>query len=203
MRKVSGVHCATATIPFLLASSHDFPTIQPPMTAIAAIDAQIARLESHSHDDFEQGRLLELRKERNALTPFGKVPDEIISHILAEMILQPSWNPYSFFHLESFAINQEWTRAMLLCSRIRSVALATRELWSYIDCSAHPSWIVLCLQRVGNASLTLMRIRSHIRSMIYAITDSPSDERTSGDSLNSNSPKNQYTNAMIFSLVHP
>jgi hypothetical protein len=28
-------------------------------------------------------------------------------------------------------------------------------------------------------------------------------ERTSGDSLNSNSPKNQYTNAMIFSLAHP
>jgi hypothetical protein len=145
------------------------------MTAIAAIDAQIARLESHSHDDFEQGRLLELRKERNALTPFGNAPEEIISHILAEMVLQPSWNPHSFFHLESFAISQEWTRAMLLCSRIRSVALATRELWSYIDCSAHPSWIVLCLQRVGNASLTLMRIRSHIRSMIYAITDSPSN----------------------------
>jgi hypothetical protein len=143
------------------------------MTSIAAIDTQIAQLEGLSQNDLDPDRLLELKKERNALTPIGAAPDEIISRILADLVLKPSSSPYSFFEAGTLTLNREWTRVMLACSRIRLIALATSELWSFIDCCRNPSWVALCLQRAGDVPVTLTRVRQHSRSWMRAKIELP------------------------------
>jgi hypothetical protein len=135
--------------------------IRPMSSTIIDFDMRIAELEQlarHDADPETQTQLLNLRRKRNALTPFGSLPNETIGNILAELILDSSSSPTSFFDLEDMCISHGWTAAMLVCSRFRLVALATSELWSYIDCSANPKWIELCRQRSGNFSLTLMNV---------------------------------------------
>jgi hypothetical protein len=153
-------------------------------STIIDFDMRIAELEQlarHDADPETQTQLLNLRRKRNALTPFGSLPNETIGVILAELILDSSSSPPSFFDLEDMCINHGWTAAMLVCSRFWLVALATSELWSYIDCRRNPSWVALCLQRAGDVPVTLTRVRQHSRSWMRAKIELPAGFSTHVD----------------------
>jgi hypothetical protein len=128
------------------------------MSSFAAIDAHITGVEKQAHGDPNpelQPLLMNLKKIRNTLTPFCSVPDEIVSHILMALVLEPSPDPQSFLDIQTFQISSAWVSTMLVCYRLRSIAVATPELWSFIDCRLNPAWIRLCLQRAGDLPLTV------------------------------------------------
>jgi hypothetical protein len=126
---------------------------------IASYDTRLSDLQDQrklTHTADLQSKLLQLRKERNALTPFCAAPDEIISCILAELISDPHI-PHSFFDVEIVVPCTSWVTVMLVCSRIRAVALRTSELWPLIHLDlANTSWLSLCMTRAGTYPLTAL-----------------------------------------------
>jgi hypothetical protein len=91
----------------------------------------------------------ELRR-RNAATPFGRLPPELIIQILAYAVASG--------HSDKSQIpkyDARWSRAMLICAYIRAIALSTPALWTLIDCRWSLPWIDLCLERARNKSITL------------------------------------------------
>jgi hypothetical protein len=130
------------------------------LAKIASLDAQIATAEHVIRQDSNKERqsgLIALKKERNALTPFCAAPAEIVGRILVELNVIPAC-PTSFFEADIARPDSKWTVVMLLCSRIRAVALHTPELWSFVEGTAHPSWIELSMQRASNHPLTVMAL---------------------------------------------
>jgi hypothetical protein len=108
------------------------------------IDRRIAALE---------GQIVELKAQRNALTPVCGLPAETLAHILSYVQhgghdhnpLRP-WRTY----------NCTWARTMCVCRRFRTVALDTPRLWAYVDVSVEgtphsQAWAALVVQRSKTA----------------------------------------------------
>jgi hypothetical protein len=123
----------------------------PEHDSLASFEARIHDLEQLNQDGSDpeiNAQLLVLKKERNAMTPLGAVPDDIIVRILAELTVWPYWTT-EYFQIDCSLPCSDWLAAMLTCFHIRMVAIHTPALWSLIDGSAPPAWITLCMQRAG------------------------------------------------------
>jgi hypothetical protein len=105
------------------------------LITIASLEARISaieQLESNGPNLELKSKLLMLKRERNAFTPFCAVPDEIVGRILIALMIEPE-NPFGFFETDAFLSSPKWGRVMRVCSRIRTVALHTPQLWSIVD----------------------------------------------------------------------
>jgi hypothetical protein len=124
------------------------------MDTLEDIDARIAVLR-------EDIRKLCVR--RNALSGFCRLPPEITVHILSllQTVVKPVSSGYSQldykkeFYEPKLQYSGKWMRA-LVCTHIRSVALAARSLWGTFKCTPRAEWTDLCLERAGEASLELI-----------------------------------------------
>jgi hypothetical protein len=149
--RVTCVQDAYATIicrQLLLIDHHH---LMPEHDSLASFEARIHDLEQLSQDGSDpeiNAQLLVLKKERNAMTPLGAVPDDIIVRILAELTVWPYWTS-EYFQIDCSLPCSDWLAAMLTCFHIRMVAIHTPVLWSLIDGSAPPAWITSCMQRAG------------------------------------------------------
>jgi hypothetical protein len=91
----------------------------------------------HCNDDevssLEQTRrLADSNAERNASSPFCRLPPEVLGRILsfaqsplatsAEQMSEPEWTDF----------NPRWMECINVCRRVRAVALETPRLWSTI-----------------------------------------------------------------------
>jgi hypothetical protein len=142
------------------------------VTDITALDARISAVERSVSSHSDPGiitKLLTLKKQRNALTPLCAAPDEIIAHILAELTSEPA-EPTSFFEMERNRPNPKWSVVVLVCSRIRIVALQTPKLWFFVNGWSHPSWIKLCMERASTHSLTVFSLSDKSEETIQLTT---------------------------------
>jgi hypothetical protein len=128
--------------------------------SIAALDARVAKLELSAADGSSELKmpLIALKKQRNALTPFGAAPHEVIVRIFANLThkLQSS---DSFFETEIYSPSTEWLVAMTICSRIRTVVMNAPALWSFIDGSTRDEWIATSMKHAGRHPLKLFSLR--------------------------------------------
>jgi hypothetical protein len=104
------------------------------------LDLQIAELETRLHV---------IRARRNAITPFYRLPNEILERILLMLQLD-------LYELDTRTSTQDirvdrdgkWARAMLICRRFREAALDSTVLWSSINLERkYDEWVDLCLER--------------------------------------------------------
>ncbi|KAF7296212.1 hypothetical protein HMN09_01089900 [Mycena chlorophos] len=97
--------------------------VQPPPMAsaipntIPEIDTRIARL---------RDEILELQRKRNELVPLLRLPNEILSHILALYAHGRGDYDWNAFHVD-------WIPIMCICRRLRDCVLGQPSLWSYIE----------------------------------------------------------------------
>jgi hypothetical protein len=120
------------------------------MSSLDAIDARILTLEKEP---------AHLKKHRNSLAPFCKLPPELIIRIVRLVQNDSGYvyrSPEQYHLYEAMTYNCKWTRIMLLCRYIRAVVLDARSPWKVVDSRSKPEWIDLCLQRCGNAPLDNM-----------------------------------------------
>jgi hypothetical protein len=135
------------------------------------IDRRIAVLE---------GQIIELKAQRNALTPVCRLPAETLAHILSYVQhgghdhdpLRP-WRTYSC----------TWARTMCVCRRFRTVALDTPRLWAYVDVSLDgtphsQAWAALVEQRSktalavsGSGAAAFLPTARSVRMAITALLD--------------------------------
>jgi hypothetical protein len=105
----------------------------------------------------DRSSALQRRRMQNSMAPMCKLPDELLVLILD--ILQVKgrehdeiFNPafYSFdWH------NAQWVRMTWVCHHIRSVAINSPQLWTWIHSKQLPAWINLTASRSQTASLCI------------------------------------------------
>jgi hypothetical protein len=106
---------------------------------------------------------LDERRRRNASSPFGRLPPEVIVHILTAAVTYPPTKTSQTPEYDS-----RWSRAMLLCAHVRAVALRTPSLWAFIDSRWSLPWIELCL---GRAESTPLFLSAHATSPVRVLSD--------------------------------
>jgi hypothetical protein len=135
------------------------------------LDARILQLKKLAHLKLDSGlqtQLVTLKNERNNLTPMCAAPDDIIRHILSQLVIGMHTMD-SFFDSELSRPKIEWARVMLTCSRVRAVAFHTPQLWVFIDQSASPQWTELCMQRSGTLPLRVTSSCSKRPEMLQSL----------------------------------
>jgi hypothetical protein len=87
-------------------------------------------------------------RDRNANSLLCKLPDELIAHILrsAQGLLN---------HKNRIPFDLNWRHIMLVCLRIRKVALQYPALWASVDFEWPKRWRELCLRRAVSHALSL------------------------------------------------
>jgi hypothetical protein len=97
--------------------------------------------------------IADLKTRRNAHTSaLVRLPPEIIACILhfAQCAADSSWN----IRTPWLDLDSDWMRLMLVCRRLRAVALDTPHLWTVLHCGT-PAWLKLCISRAKGAPLDL------------------------------------------------
>jgi hypothetical protein len=102
-----------------------------------------------------------LRVHRNALTPLGRLPDEILRHVLEFVVRfchegftgSPADIAYQPWYEVGYSIG--WVSVMGVCSHIRSQMIESHSFWTYIDMDRQRPWVQLCLERCGSLPLSL------------------------------------------------
>lgn len=111
------------------------------------VDARIA------HTD-DPDTLRKPKAQRSALTRLCKLPEELLVQIIS--LVQTRSLKIDLFRPEAFQFpDHRWSWIMLICTRMRSVAMNAGALWSFANYRAHPAWHYLCLSRRVNAPLRL------------------------------------------------
>jgi hypothetical protein len=113
------------------------------MATVSELDEQICLLDA---EITQHAR--ELRIRRNAMTPLGRIPPDVLADILhllvrAEHVAPDAAHTFDF----PFGERTEWTRVTRVCRYIRDVALGAPWLWAYIDLKRNPAWVDLCIAR--------------------------------------------------------
>jgi hypothetical protein len=127
---------------------------------IAEARQEIARLEDAIAQDF--ACIHELHVERNALHPLCTLPPEILLLIL-EILARDRWGEHwpvydrrsSRTSEHAFGVRTGWPIVTGVCRRIRSLAIESPSLWSFIDFWPKIEWIDLCRRRAGNSPLVI------------------------------------------------
>jgi hypothetical protein len=105
---------------------------------IALVELEIARL---------QVQVADMRKSRNRLVPFCRLPSEILGRIFLQTqvpkhstLSEGSQDAYIIQSEESqnaslhdFGYDDEWEKAISICSHVYRVCLNTPELWAHVD----------------------------------------------------------------------
>jgi hypothetical protein len=136
------------------------------MATFAFFDEQISALETKDYESpmqHEHGltQIRALRTRRNELAPLLRLPADVLRDIVHIMVVtehrpatlddlaicrRPQW---------PFGESTKWTRIMATCTRLRSLCLAERRLWSYFDIDRNVEWLQLCMQRAATIPVTL------------------------------------------------
>jgi hypothetical protein len=126
------------------------PSTMSPMNhnIFHAIDSQVVNIEAdiaHLH-----ARIRTLKSQRNASTPLCRLPIEVLQDIL-HAVLDAKYafldDPSRIIRASPSTQNHDHTLHMFsLCRHVRTVALNTPYLWSYIT-TANASWIDTSLER--------------------------------------------------------
>jgi hypothetical protein len=109
------------------------------MDTLASLDEEVAAL---ANDASEERRAIGPR--RNALTPLGRLPEEVLIEI-AGLLMLPG---------RLFAGLSEYNVAQV-CGGLRSIIINTPNLWAYIDLNRSVRWCKLCVERAGSTALSL------------------------------------------------
>jgi hypothetical protein len=123
------------------------------MNTYNLLDAQIAAIETKIARLHAQACLL--RQRRNTLTPFARLPVEILHYILdlcMHSTLLPHYLGYSWYttdHETWYKPGERigWVSIMGVCTFLRNIATSYPALWSHIDFSRCIDWTVVCLER--------------------------------------------------------
>jgi hypothetical protein len=147
----------------------DWKQIMKELTAedekIALIELEIARL---------QAQVVDMKKSRNRLVPFCRLPSEILGRIFFKTQV-PKHDPFveeiqdaSVIHsveileheasFHDFGYDDEWERAISLCSHVYQVCLNTPELWAYVNLAWPASKIQRCMSLSKSHDLTVLWI---------------------------------------------
>jgi hypothetical protein len=104
-----------------------------------------------------QAQLFVVKKGRNRCAPLCRIPDELLSRILAHTQVSPMHHSDTAYHtrLFNFFFNARWQEVGLVCSHIYEVSISSPELWTYISVDWPTSQISTYLSRSGNFSLVL------------------------------------------------
>jgi hypothetical protein len=145
---------------------------------IAEARQEIARLENAIAQDF--ACIHELHVERNALHPLCTLPPEILLLIL-EILARDRWGEHwpvydrrsSRTSEHAFGVRTRWPTVTGVCRRIRSLAIDSPSLWSFIDFWPKTEWIDLCRRRAGDSPLVIgydgtMPPRGSVRELLVA-----------------------------------
>jgi hypothetical protein len=109
---------------------------------IRELDAQIAAIEQDPNQDSSQ-ICRSLKIQRNALTPFGRVPADVLADIAAHLLVPTPAGIRSDYGIVD------------VCSAIRSAIVGTPLLWVHVDLRRSVRWCAFCIARAGEAALTL------------------------------------------------
>jgi hypothetical protein len=112
---------------------------------------------------FHETRLLALKTHRNTLVPILKLPFEIVSRIILQQVQQTAtktstqpWRHATHPGFMNYRPRRDWVHLMLVCKAFRTVALATAELWVFINLAMmNTNWTTTSLERAKNAPLVL------------------------------------------------
>jgi hypothetical protein len=80
-----------------------------------------------------------------------KLPDELLAHILRSAQGRLTHDSGILFHLD-------WRHIMLVCLRIRTVAVECPALWASVDFEWPKRWRELCLRRAASHNLSLKAV---------------------------------------------
>jgi hypothetical protein len=123
-------------------------------------------------------KICKLRTRRNALTPFGRLLEEILAQILVYCIFSEIKIPdagdedeatLELYETDSEPFSGRWTRVMLVSSRLRDVALSSQEVWTVINLSRSPLWNKLCATRAGPSPLTIISPQQGRRDLLSSL----------------------------------
>jgi hypothetical protein len=104
----------------------------------------------------------------NETVPFCRLPDEIIVVILkliqgrvalehvADRTIENPYQPYWRSIRASDAESLAWRHMMLVCARMRQVAMQNPEVWAFISTSWPERWVNLCFVRSGRSPLHMI-----------------------------------------------
>jgi hypothetical protein len=124
-----------------------------------------AEMTSDEIQDIEQRiislemELVALRKQRNALVPFHRLPAEVVLCIFRfakeskrdpdDLLQDIFYSSSKFITPSRDEFDLTWVYLMSTCARLREIALASCELWQSegIQVPGSPQWRDLCLQR--------------------------------------------------------
>jgi hypothetical protein len=110
----------------------DQPLLQPKSIKEMQVDIDQEIMQCHA-------RILELKRQRNALSPLYRIPIEVLALVVEQLqLLEPPREthitmPRDFdgeFHC--FQRNSSWTRAALACRRLFDAVCSTPRLWTQV-----------------------------------------------------------------------
>jgi hypothetical protein len=116
--------------------------IASPNVQIRELDAQIAAIEQDPNQDSSQ-ICRSLKIQRNALTPLGHVPADVLADIAAHLLVPTPAGIRADYGIVD------------VCSAIRSAIVGTPLLWVHVDLRRSARWCALCIARAGETVLTL------------------------------------------------
>ncbi|KAA1475762.1 hypothetical protein DENSPDRAFT_842601 [Dentipellis sp. KUC8613] len=107
-----------------------------------------------------------LRSRINTLSPVGRLPEEVLIHIILILhYIEPSGcRRYTYLHQRRFKILRiiGWIKITHVCRRWRNAALAYPRLWNSRVCSLGPNWMAEMLSRSGTAPVFITLTESMI-----------------------------------------
>jgi hypothetical protein len=125
---------------------------------IDALDEQIRDAQSNAGET-DPSQIFSLCARRNTLaSPLCRIPAEILQEILHEIILVcfELQSRYSGVVPTTTLPASGYSAAFATCTHIRSLALDSPIVWSYIHLGQAPEWIDLCIERARSSPLTLV-----------------------------------------------
>jgi hypothetical protein len=109
---------------------------------IRELEVRIAALEQIPTEDASQS-CRRLKTQRNALTPLGHLPTDVLADIAGHLLVPTPADTRSDYGIVD------------VCRSIRCTLKATPLLWIQIDLRRSVHWCTLCIERAGEAALTL------------------------------------------------
>jgi hypothetical protein len=124
------------------------------MNSIDSLDVRIRELESSMTAESERTEAADmiraLKMQRNSLTPFVALDEDVIIQVATYLLIAPSPS------LAAYIPRSPGPHSILsVCYDVRQVLVSTPLLWVHIDMQRSMHWCKLCLKRAGTAALSL------------------------------------------------
>jgi hypothetical protein len=106
-----------------------------------------AHLQNVDPNHVYQQEAQRLRQRSNELTPFGRLPAEIVMRLIH--VFRDSYVPS--YGAVSMVVTLN--RFLHTCRRVYLLAASLPELWTRVDLVSHPQWLKVCQERAGGTPL--------------------------------------------------